>query len=139
LGNEHLIISEPGALILTKDFYDYEDKYKHKEAKVEIPANIPEHQKRAIKQLAERIYKICECRGFARVDFFIVDDKIYVNEINTLPGFTDISMFPMLMQYTGMSYTDLIDKIITSGASCKDVKNVSLVEPVRDQQKPNAQ
>jgi len=98
-----------------KDFYNYEDKYQNNEAQVRIPAAISDPQKEIIKKLAEKTYRICECRGFARIDFFLVDDEIYINEINTLPGFTDISMFPMLMTHTGMSYTELIDRIIQLG------------------------
>jgi len=113
IGNWILTISEPGELILTKDFYDYEDKYKNNEATVQIPANISESLRWEIKLLAEKIYRISDCRGFARIDFFVIDNQIYINEINTLPGFTDISMYPMLMQSTGISYTELLTKIIS--------------------------
>lgn len=113
LGNDELIISEPGELILSKDFYDYKDKYKNNEARVCIPANISLSEKKKIKELAQKVYKICDCSGFARIDFFIVNKNIYLNEINTLPWFTDISMFPMLMTHHGLSYTQLINKIIS--------------------------
>ena len=112
LGNSKLIVSEPGELLLTKDFYDYEDKYKNNDATVRIPAKITSAEKKKIQELAVKVYKLCDCSGFARIDFFISGKNIYLNEINTLPWFTDISMFPMLMQHHGLSYTQLINKII---------------------------
>lgn len=112
LGNEKLIISAPGELKLAKGFYDYDDKYKKGEAKQIIPADLSVKVKKEIVNLTERIYRLCDCRGFARVDFFLDKGKIYLNEINTLPGFTDISMYPMLMKNSGVSYKQLINKII---------------------------
>lgn len=112
LGNEKLIISAPGELKLAKDFYDYDDKYKKGEAKQIIPANLPSGIKKEIVGLTKKIYRLCDCRGFARVDFFLHQGRIYLNEINTLPGFTGISMYPMLMKNSGVSYKQLINKII---------------------------
>lgn len=112
LWNSELLISEPWELILTKDFYDYDDKYLLNQSSVQIPANISESQKQDIKKIAEKVYKLCNCSGFARIDFFIAEEKIYLNEINTLPGFTDISMFPLLMKHMWLSYWELIDRII---------------------------
>lgn len=113
LGNQELNISFPGELRLTKDFYDYDDKYKLGEAKVIIPAGISAKLIKSIREQAAKIYKLCDCSGFARIDFFVLKDKVYLNEINTLPGFTDISMYPMLMMNKGLSYSDLIEKIIS--------------------------
>lgn len=113
LGNQELNISFPGELRLTKDFYDYDDKYKLGEAKVIIPAGISAKLIKNIREQAARIYKLCDCSGFARIDFFVLKNKVYLNEINTLPGFTDISMYPMLMMNKGLSYSDLIEKIIS--------------------------
>ena len=115
LGNDILSISEPWELILQKDFYDFEDKYKKWEATSRIPAKISLDQKEQIKKYAEEVYKLCECKWFARVDFFLSEWRIYLNEINTLPWFTDISMFPMLMNTTGLNYSNLISKIIELG------------------------
>lgn len=112
LGNKNLLISRPGELKLAKDFYNYDDKYKLGEAKVVIPAEISRANNQEITELAKKIYKLCGCSGFVRMDFFIVKNKIYLNEINTLPGFTDISMFPMLMMDKGLSYKQLVEKII---------------------------
>jgi len=112
LGNKNLNISSPGELYLAKDFYDYDDKYKLGKTEVLIPAALSKEQNREIINQAEKIYKLCSCSGFARIDFFMVKNKIYLNEINTLPGFTDISMYPMLMMNKGFSYQELIFKII---------------------------
>lgn len=114
LGNKDLNISRPGELRLAKDFYSYEDKYKLGQTEVIIPARISKEQSQKIIMLAERIYKLCGCSGFARIDFFVARNKIYLNEINTLPGFTNISMYPMLMMDKGLSYRALINKIIES-------------------------
>lgn len=112
VGNDRLIISEPWELVLAKEFYDYDDKYVKGQSSVRIPAEISYEQKREIQHYAQQVYQLCECRGFARVDFFLTDEGIFLNEINTLPWFTNISMFPMLMQASGMSYQDLLSSII---------------------------
>ncbi len=116
VGNNKLVVSQPGELKLAKEFYDYDDKYKRGEAKVVIPARLDQPLIKEIRTLAERIYRLMACRGFARVDFFVSRNKIYISEINTLPGFTDISMFPKLMMNSGRSYTELLDEIIELAA-----------------------
>lgn len=113
LGNKKLIVSRPGELRLAKDFYDYEDKYKKGEAQAIVPAKITPAQTKTIRKMAEKIYRLAGCQGFARVDFFIDRGRVYINEINTLPGFTDISMFPMLMMDSGLSYRQMLNKIIS--------------------------
>ena len=115
LWNDKLLISQPWELVLTKDFYDYDDKYKLNEAKVNIPAKLTEIQVQEIQNTASKVYKLCDCRGFARVDFFVSQWKIYLNEINTLPWFTDISMFPMLMNHMWINFQELISRIIQLG------------------------
>ncbi len=112
LGNEKLIVSRPGELRLAKDFYDYDDKYKLGEAKAVIPAKLGSNQIKTIRQMAEEAYRLAGCQGFARVDFFLARGRIYLNEINTLPGFTDISMYPMLMMDRGLSYREVLNRII---------------------------
>ncbi len=112
LGNNDLVISCPGELILTKEFYDYDDKYKKGMTKTQIPAQITKKQEKEIRDLASRVYKLCDCTGFARIDFFLKNNNVYINEINTLPGFTNISMYPMLMEAEGVSYKKLISRII---------------------------
>ena len=116
LGNKELVVSEPGELILQKDFYDYDDKYKNNTTIVQIPAHITQEQTKNIQEIAAQVYQLCDCRGFSRIDFFVTEDwNIYLNEINTLPWFTDISMFPMLMNYMGISFSELISRIIELG------------------------
>lgn len=112
LGNKKIIISDPGELILSKEFYDYNDKYIKNKTKISIPAKLTPLEKQKIKKMAAKVYRVCGCRGFARVDFFIVDNTIYFNEINTLPGFTKFSMYPLLMINMGRSFKQLISKII---------------------------
>lgn len=112
LGNRDLIVSCPGELKLEQDFYDYAEKYEKGRAKMLIPAKITPRQANKINQLCQIVYRLADCRGFARLDFFLKNNKIYLNEINTLPGFTDISMYPMLMKQTGFKYRDIIRSLI---------------------------
>ncbi|MCX5830842.1 MAG: D-alanine--D-alanine ligase [Deltaproteobacteria bacterium] len=112
LGNEELTISDPGELVLDGAFYDFDEKYEKNRTQVAIPAKLDSKTKQEIKNLAEKVYHLCDCKGFARVDFFINNNRVYLNEINTLPGFTDISMFPLLMKSAGIYYKNLINIII---------------------------
>lgn len=111
-----IMVSKVGEIIPDSEFYDFDSKYSQKsESKVIIPSDIPEETSDIIRKIAKRAYKIIGCEGLARVDFFLTnEDKIYVNEINTLPGFTNISMFPKLWQHEGINYSDLIDILINS-------------------------
>lgn len=96
------------------EFYDYQSKYLDPEgAELLIPANINSDLSGKIKDIAIKIFRACGCTNMARVDFFVKDNDIYFNEINTLPGFTNISMYPALLQQSGISYTDIITKLIT--------------------------
>lgn len=112
MGNKNLIISNPGELRLIKDFYDYDDKYKLGKTELIIPAKLDKITIEKIKKIAEKVYKLCDCSGFARIDFFVKNKKIYVNEINTLPGFTNISMFPQLIMNIRFTYKQMLNKII---------------------------
>ena len=112
LGNAKIIVSRPGELIPGKEFYDYEDKYENGKTKIIIPAKLTANQEENIVLMAKKIYRLFNCSGFARLDFFIAKNKIYFNEINTLPGFTKSSMYPMLMMNSKMTYKELINKII---------------------------
>ncbi len=111
--NNKLNISNPWELIKDYDFYSFDEKYIENNMKIEIPAKIWQELLQEIKETTETVYKLCDCRWFARVDFFLHNKKLYFNEINTLPGFTEISAFPMLMKSTGMSYTQIINEIIS--------------------------
>ncbi|OGN07864.1 MAG: hypothetical protein A2750_00225 [Candidatus Yanofskybacteria bacterium RIFCSPHIGHO2_01_FULL_45_42] len=112
LGNDQLELSPPGEIIVAGEFYDYDEKYKLGRTKTIIPAKLTSREGAEMKQIAEKVYRLCGCSGFARVDFFLKKGIVYLSEINTLPGFTDISMYPMLMQETGISYKELISRII---------------------------
>lgn len=114
LGNEDVQTSVLGEIIPADKFYSFNAKYNNKESKTVMPAQIPEELSNRVRNIARKAYKATDCKGLARVDFFIDEkhDKIYINEINTLPGFTDISMYPKLWEKMGLKYTDLLDKLI---------------------------
>lgn len=114
LGNQDPIASVPGEVIPSHEFYSYEAKYLDEQgARLEIPAKITVAEKERIQSLAVKAFKVLECAGMARVDFFLKNNgEILVNEINTIPGFTAISMYPMLWQASGIEYSELIDRLI---------------------------
>lgn len=115
LGNENPIASELGEICLTKGFYSYDAKYVEEEtAKPVVGIKISSSLKKKIQQAALDVYKTLECRGLSRVDFFLTkSNEIYVNEINTLPGFTSVSMYPKMLEQSGIKYEDLLDKLIS--------------------------
>ena len=114
LGSEDVIASGVGEILPAEEFYSFDAKYKNEDSKVDIPANIPENMKKKIKEMAVKAFKTISGKGLSRVDFFIDKEtnEIYINEINTLPGFTKISMYPKLWEYEGVKYTELLDKLI---------------------------
>ncbi len=114
LGNDEPIASVPGEIIPHADFYSYHAKYIDEDgAGLSIPAQLPDYLCKQIQDLAIRTFRILECLGMARIDMFLTqDEKIYVNEINTIPGFTKISMYPKLWEYSGITYSQLVDRLI---------------------------
>ena len=114
LGNENVQSSCVGEIKPSDEFYSYDAKYKNKDSKLFIPADISEQKSEEIRKLAVKAFKAIDGKGLARVDFFIENgtEKVYINEINTLPGFTDISMYPKLFEQVGIKYSDLLDKVI---------------------------
>lgn len=114
LGNEEVIASCVGEVKSADEFYSYEAKYKNEKSKTKIPADISEDLSESIKTQAIKAFKTIDGKGLSRVDFFIEENtnKIYINEINTLPGFTSISMYPKLFEESGIRYESLIDKLI---------------------------
>lgn len=114
LGNDQPQASVPGEIRPNADFYSYEAKYINDSSELIIPAEISEEQKDRIRDYAINAYKAADCAGLARVDFLLDRNsgEIYLNEINTLPGFTKISMYPKLWEASGLSYRDLINKLI---------------------------
>jgi D-alanine-D-alanine ligase len=114
LGNDSPIASIPGEILPSREFYDYEAKYMDENSRLVIPAKLTDSQVQEAKRLAIETFKALEGSGLGRVDLFLEKktDKFYVNEINTLPGFTSISMYPKLWEASGISYAELIDRLI---------------------------
>ena len=114
LGNDNPIASVPGEILPRHEFYSYEAKYLDENGAVlEIPAKLPSDTSERIRELAIKTFTVLCCEGMARVDFFLRNgEEIIVNEINTIPGFTRISMYPKLLEASGISYDELIDRLI---------------------------
>lgn len=117
LGNDDPIASVPGEILTDHtrhQFYSYEAKYIDEHgAGLEIPANLPEHIVKEVQELSVKAFKVLCCEGMARADCFLTpENRVFINEINTIPGFTKISMYPKLWEASGISYTELIDRLI---------------------------
>ena len=114
LGNEEPIASCIGEVLSAEEFYSFDAKYKNQQSKTQIPANLPTNITEEIKKQAIKAFKAVDGNGLSRVDFFVENgtNEIIINEINTLPGFTNISMYPKLFETSGIPYSDLLDKII---------------------------
>lgn len=124
LGNETPTVSFPGEIVNHTDFYSYEAKYlDDAAATVQTPADLSSELIAQFKSLALEAYQILRCSGMARVDFFLdKNNKIYINEINTIPGFTNISMYPKNWEASGLSYSALLDELIKLGMSRASMK-----------------
>ena len=121
MGNRDIKISACGEIDPGSEYYDYDTKYKNNTSSAYIPADISDSAAEEIRELAGKIYTTLGCKGLSRVDFFLCEnDRIVFNEINTLPGFTNISMYPKLFMHEGLSYSEIIDRLIT--LACEDVK-----------------
>lgn len=114
LGNDDPIASVPGEVIPCHEFYDYSAKYIEEDSDLQIPAHLTPEQTRQVQDLAVRAFRAIDCAGMARVDFFLErgTGRLYVNELNTIPGFTQISMYPKLWEATGIPYPELLDRLI---------------------------
>ena len=114
LGNSNPQVSIPGEIITISDFYDYQSKYLNDNTQLVIPAPLETDKVKQIQDFSKRSFQLIDCRGMARVDFFIekLSNKLYLNEINNIPGFTPISMYPKLWEESGVTYSRLIDKLI---------------------------
>jgi D-alanine-D-alanine ligase len=126
LGNYNIEASVPGEIVATDDFYDYDSKYVDDgKPKMKIPADLPAYISEQIREYAVRAFRAIDGAGFARCDFFIDKDNgnIYINEINTIPGFTQFSMFPLLWENTGSPYSETIERIIVLGYERYNAKN----------------
>jgi D-alanine-D-alanine ligase len=121
LGNDEPAASIPGEIVPVKEFYDYNAKYLDEGSELIIPAKLTKTETKKVQELAVAAFKAVDCSGLARVDFLMDPGsggkarKIYVNEINTMPGFTAISMYPKLWAASGLEYADLIDRLIQLG------------------------
>ena len=117
LGNEDPKASVAGEIVPCKEFYDYDAKYLDEGSELAIPAKLTKSEMKKVQALAVAAFQAVDCSGLARVDFLMdpKSRKIYVNEINTMPGFTAISMYPKLWAATGVSYSELIDRLIKLG------------------------
>ncbi|MCL2089360.1 MAG: D-alanine--D-alanine ligase [Oscillospiraceae bacterium] len=113
---ENPIVSEVGQIIPANEFYDYDAKYNNALSKTIIPAKISPEKRAEIAEIAAKTYKILGCRGLSRIDFFVTPaGEIYLNEVNTMPGFTNISMFGKLFEYSGIPYPELLERLIEIG------------------------
>jgi D-alanine-D-alanine ligase len=114
LGNENPVAAVPCEILPSRDFYDYEDKYLLNKAGTVVPADLSPKQTREVQRLAVECYQAVDCEGMARVDFLMesATGQFFINEINTIPGFTSISMYPKMWEASGLPYPKLIDRLI---------------------------
>lgn len=113
LGNDSPEVSVAGEIVPKKDFYDYKAKYEDGNTALIIPADVAEEEYAVIKKDAIKAFKALDCSGLVRADFFLTKEgNVYINEVNTMPGFTPFSMFPLLWKHTGLEYAALIEKLV---------------------------
>ncbi|MCX6043880.1 MAG: D-alanine--D-alanine ligase [Chloroflexi bacterium] len=114
LGNDDIMVSVPGEIVPGREFYDYEAKYLDNSSQLLIPATLTPALTAQVQQMARQAYQVADCAGLARIDFLLDDgDKtLYLNEINTMPGFTRISMYPKLWEASGLSYPELVNRLL---------------------------
>ena len=113
LGNNRLTVGELDEIELSGGFFDYTEKYTLKTSKIHVPARLSPEKAMEIKELAKRIYRALDCRGFARVDFFLdKSGQVLFNEVNTIPGFTAYSRYPSMMKAAGLSFEQVISAVI---------------------------
>jgi D-alanine-D-alanine ligase len=114
LGNDDPVASVCGEVLPSREFYSYESKYVDGTSGLVIPAQLPDKVSECLREYAVRAYKAIDCAGMARVDFFVEKDtnRIYLNELNSIPGFTKISMYPKLWEASGLPYSNLVDRLI---------------------------
>ena len=114
LGNDEPLASVVGEVVASNEFYDYNAKYIDNKSRAIIPANIPQPTREEVRRQAIKAFLALDLSGLARVDFFLEKEtgQIYINEVNTLPGFTEISMYPKLWEESGLPYSQLLDRLI---------------------------
>jgi D-alanine-D-alanine ligase len=129
LGNDEPQASVVGEVKPAGEFYDYDSKYIDKETQLIVPADLPDGVSQEVQEIALRAFKAVDAAGMARVDFFVSkkENKIYLSEINTIPGFTSVSMYPRLWEASGVSYSELIDRLIQLALERHQDKNQNKV------------
>ena len=116
LGNEELTVGLVDEIQLSGGFFDFIEKYTLKTSAIHCPARIPAERAEGVREAARRVYRALDCRGFARVDFFLTDDgRLLFNEVNTIPGFTAHSRYPSMMKGIGLDFSALVDRLIALG------------------------
>jgi D-alanine-D-alanine ligase len=130
LGNDDPIASVPGEIVPSREFYSYEAKYLdegEQASKLLIPAPLSDEMTEQIRGMSLKVYLAIDCAGMARIDFLLSGETetLYINEVNTIPGFTKISMYPKLWEATGIGYSDLIDRLIELAVERFEDKNQS--------------
>ncbi len=133
LGNEEPEASVPGEIVTGHEFYDYEDKYIDNKSTLQIPANLSKEKTDEVRRLAVAAFKAIGASGYARVDFFLEKgtNRLYLNEINTIPGFTKISMYPKLWEATELRYGKLIEKLVDLGLERARRRNERFADTMR--------
>jgi D-alanine-D-alanine ligase len=131
LGDEDPRASLPGEVIPGHEFYDYDDKYRDDKAKLIVPADLPADATETVRRLAVDVFRVCGVTGMARVDFFLErgSGRVLVNEINTLPGFTAISMYPKLWEASGLSLPRLLDELVRLALARQERRSRLLTKP----------
>lgn len=112
LGHGELTVSVPGEIVAHADWYDYEAKYSEGGMDLRVPAEISESAAERLRELAARVFRLTGCSGMARCDFFVDGEEVLVNELNTIPGFTETSVYGKLMEASGVAYPDLVDRLV---------------------------
>jgi len=127
LGNENPVASTPCEIIPSRDFYDYDDKYVLNRARFELPAQLTIADTAEVRRMSVAAYRAVECTGLARVDFLreTATGRMFINEINTMPGFTAISMYPKMWEYSGIRYHELVDRLISLALERHAVKKAT--------------
>jgi D-alanine-D-alanine ligase len=113
LGNDQPVASPPGEIVMrSSDWYDYEAKYAEGGMELRVPAEISESAREKVRDLARRVFTLCGCSGLARCDFFVDGEEVLVNELNTIPGFTETSVYGRLFEADGIAYPELCDRLV---------------------------
>lgn len=112
LGNEDPVASVPGEIVPAGEFYDYRSKYLDDRTELIVPADLPEETVEEVQRMAVAAFRAVDCEGMARVDFLLGRDALVLGELNTIPGFTEVSMYPKMWEASGLAYPDLLDRLI---------------------------